>query len=58
MRTKETWIYRAGLVCPSGQRGIVDRVVTYPGEIYRLAAQGGRWRITRWSSGEGTLQQD
>ncbi|WP_322802337.1 hypothetical protein [Thermoflexus sp.] len=58
VRTEETWVYRAGLVCPPGQRVIVDRVVTYPGEIYRLAAQGGRWRITRWSPGEGTLQQD
>ncbi len=58
VRTEETWIYRASLVCPPGQRVIVDRVVTYPSEIYRLAAQGGRWRITRWSPGEGTLQQD
>lgn len=58
VRTEETWIYRASMICPPGQRVIVDRVVTYPSEIYRLAAQGGRWRITRWSPGEGTLQQD
>ncbi|MCS6964740.1 hypothetical protein [Thermoflexus sp.] len=58
VRTEETWIYRASLVCPPGQSVTVDRVVTYPREIYRLAAQEGRWRILQWSPGEGTLRED
>ncbi len=58
IRTEETWVYRASMVCPPGQRVTVDRVVAYPGEIYRLAAQDGGWRILRWSPGEGALQQD
>ncbi|GBD09741.1 hypothetical protein HRbin22_02002 [Candidatus Thermoflexus japonica] len=58
VRTEETWIYRARMTCPPGQNTTVDRVVTYPGEIYRLAAQGSTWRILRWSPGEGTIRQD
>lgn len=58
VRTEEIWTYRASIACPPGQSVTVDRVVTYPREIYRLAAQGGSWRILRWSPGEGTLKQD
>ncbi|HXF70240.1 MAG TPA: hypothetical protein VNK89_10590 [Thermoflexus sp.] len=58
VQTEETWIYRASMVCPPGQNVTVERVVTYPREIYRLAVQGTGWRIIRWSPGEGTLQRD
>ncbi|GEM_PF-922212 len=58
VQTEETWTYRASLICTPGRSVTVDRVVTYPREVYRLAAQGGSWRILRWSPGEGTLQQD
>jgi len=58
VRTEETWTYRASRVCPPGQRVTVDRVVTYPAEIYRVAVSEGRWRILRWSPGEGTIRQD
>lgn len=58
VRTEETWIYTARLTCPPGVAARPERRVTYPGEIYRLAAQGAGWRILRWTPGEGTLQQD
>ncbi len=58
VRTEEIWVYRASLTCPPGRPVTTERVVSYPGEIYRLAAQDGRWRILRWTPGEGTLQRD
>ncbi len=58
VQTEETWVYRASLTCPPGQRVTTERVVSYPQEIYRLAAQEGRWRILRWTPGEGRLQRD
>lgn len=58
VQTEETWIYRASMVCPPGQSVTVERMVTYPREIYRLAVQGTGWRIIRWSPGEGILQRD
>ncbi|WP_448591450.1 hypothetical protein [Thermoflexus hugenholtzii] len=58
VRTEETWTYVATLNCPPGRTARAERIVTYPGEIYRLAAREGGWRILRWTPGEGSLQQD
>ncbi|QWK11267.1 MAG: hypothetical protein KNN16_03065 [Thermoflexus hugenholtzii] len=58
VRTEETWTYVATLNCPPGRTARAERIVTYPGEIYRLAAREGGWRILRWTPGEGSLRQD
>jgi hypothetical protein len=58
VRTEETWTYVATLNCPPGRTARAERIVTYPGEIDRLAAREGGWRILRWTPGEGSLRQD
>jgi len=58
VRTEETWTYVVTLNCPPGRTARAERIVTYPGEIYRLAAREGGWRILRWTPGEGSLRQD